>query len=142
MDLVLQLFREIADALAYLEANDILQSDVKTDSIYYDQDLKIFVLADFDLAYYTKECFINRTASPSTRPPEVTIADSKALSFIKTFITRSPYREALSSFNGDVFSLAMTVSILLLNGYWYTSELDEENYNFELNTVIRKIGNM
>lgn len=143
-----KLFKEIADALAYLEANNILQSDIKPDNIYYDQDLEIFVLADFDLAYYTKECFINRTASPSTRPPEVAIADIdlERLQFSSRsfFHVRLSHRDALSHWQGDIFSLAMTISILLTNELWYPYELneqvDEVSYKSKLNDVLEKLS--
>ena len=159
-----QMFREIADALAYLEANQILQSDVKEGNIFYDQDLKIFVLADFDLAYYTTECFINRTATPLTRPPEVaivTLEEEKYWEDIRpyrryqtSFDRRSPYKNALSNWKGDVFSLGIVVSTILADKDWFpnrdslrgwyspelTDQVNEQDYQRRLNKILKEIS--
>jgi len=120
-----QLFEQIADALAYLEENDILQSDVKEENIFYDATRDTYLLADFDLAFYTTECFINRVATPTTRPPE--LARVSLLKGPKGFKALSQYLKAdLSTTKGDVFSLGVVAASLLNQAPWYSSQESQQ----------------
>lgn len=118
-----RLFEQIADALAYLEENDILQSDVKEQNIYYDGARDAYILADFDLAFYTTECFINRVATPTTRPPELAQASLYRTEYRDQEYgrRRKHLKEALSTTKGDVFSLGVVVASLLIHAPWYSS---------------------
>ena len=130
------LFRHVADALAYLEENEILQSDVKPGNIFYDKATDTYLLADFDMAFYTTECFINRVSTPTTRPIELArVVDVGAFSYKE----RLPYKASLMTTKGDVFSLGVTVAELLLGEPWYSSDArvqaSKTNYTARLEKV-------
>lgn len=147
--LVTKLFMEISDTLAYLEYNNILHSDIKDGNIFYDPINNIFMLADFDLSYYTTECFINRTATPLTRPPELAMIlieeeneenNRRPFQKIKpTFEIRTPYKDSVSNWKGDIFSLGVVVSSLLLDGEWYPSDIYEQSDENYFNSLIEEL---
>ena len=120
---LLVLFTQIADAMAYLEDNDIIQSDIKPDNVYYDTIKDVYVLADFDLAVYTQACLINRVATPTTRPPEMADVFARYKGN-PTWKNRLAHTENYT-YTGDVFSLAATV-VMLLQGTWYPYEYEKQ----------------
>lgn len=124
-----KLFVEMIDALAYLEVNDVSQSDVKPENIYYDKKNDLFLLADFDLSYYGKDSLVNRTSTPATRPPEHAIAIANDSSWeIRRCHEReqSVFGKALREGKGDIFSLAVTVTSLLGGASWYPLEIEKQ----------------
>jgi serine/threonine protein kinase len=128
-----KMFSEIVDALAYLESNEILQSDIKPGNIYYDTELDVFVLADFDLAVYSKECFPNRIATALTRPPEV----ARALLAGDVYSTNLQYHLGTP---GDVFSLAITITSLFLGRNWYPTVSEEQAVEIDYTQLSKEIA--
>ena len=131
-----RLFMQVADALAYLEENEILQSDVKEANIFYDTRQDRYLLADFDLAFYSTECFVNRVATPSTRPPEQAYTMKKHLQdewklrygmYPSQYDVRKSFASSMSTAKGDVFSLGVTVATLLIQEHWYSDEEDKQS---------------
>lgn len=123
-----KLLNEISDTLAYLEVNGILHSDVKPDNIFYDKNNDKFLLADFDLVTYNERYFRYRVATPTTRPPEMTNENN------------------VICYRSDVFSLAVTVTTLLI-GSWYPTErieqCKENEYNNKMNITLDSLdGNL
>lgn len=122
-----KLFEQVASALSYLEDNDVLQSDVKPENIFYDRSEDKFILADFDLSFDSLECFANRVATPTTIPPEL-MQDTYTLTTNK----------------GDIFSLGVTISTVLV-GKWYhmyNEKYDEVTYNDVLKNMLLLLNNV
>lgn len=144
-----RLLEDIMLAIDYLNRNNILQSDVKSDNIYYDEERELFLLADFDLAYYGRESFVNRTATPTTRPPELALIideENKSLICSTRYEEQARYRnkDKLITEKGDIFSLAVTV-VTLLVGNWYSNiiseQIDRQLYDKTKYKALEKIGN-
>lgn len=132
-----QFFEEMVDAIAYLDANKIIQGDLKPENVYFDQINKKYVLADFDLAVYPEKCFINRTATPFTRPPEVAEVwyhmengDQEEMKEAEKKIIDS---------KGDIFSLAITTITLLTKPDWYPINLVEQRNKKIIEKIISDI---
>lgn len=137
-----KLFVEMNDALAYLEANDVSQSDVKPENIYYDKKNDLFLLADFDLSYYGKESLVNRTSTPATRPPEhaTAIVNDSAWEIRRCHEReQSVFGKALREGKGDIFSLAVTVTMLLTGISWYPLEIKKQANELEWNGIKKTI---
>lgn len=148
-----KLFEDMIHAIDYLNHNNILQSDIKPDNVYYDDEKDLFLLADFDLAYYGRESFINRTATPMTRPPELAliIAEENNMSvghnkYYTRYEESARYRnkDKLITEKGDIFSLAVTV-VTMLVGSWYpytiTEQIDRRLYEKLKYQALEKISN-
>lgn len=131
------LFRHVADALAYLEENEILQSDVKPGNIFYDKATDTYLLADFDMAFYTTECFINRVATPTTRPIELAYVES--VGAFHGYKKRLPYKASLTTTKGDVFSLGVTVAELLLGEPWYSADAQVQASKTDYTARLEKV---
>jgi len=119
--MAMKMFIEIVDAMYYLSLSEILHSDIKPANIFFDKVNDRFLLADFDLVTVGKEYYSFRVFTPATAPPE-----------IKNLV------HGVNDFQGDVFSLAITLTTLLKGDYWYSEIRFEDKNNQVLTESIDK----
>jgi len=135
-----KLFREMVDAISYLDMNEILHSDIKHQNIYYDEKNDRFLLADFDISLYKRESFSNRLATDIIQPPELAILRYRRYQNMKEL---PESKEILQTCKGEVFSLAMTITNLLLGEYWYSiilhEQVDFKKYEIQRKKILPRI---
>lgn len=106
------LIRDMVDALAYLEVNDILHNDIKPDNILYDPVNDRYLLIDFGIATKFNICHSDRSGTELTLAPELlegpfTIPAPQDVDFTTT----RP--------RNDIFSLGATLFMLLTGYPWF-----------------------
>ena len=119
-----QLVREMIDALAYLEANDILHNDIKPDNILYDPETDRYMLIDFGVSTKFTQCHSERTGTPTTVPPEVIYKDLQRQIRLErrynpNLQTSIPPIEDTMDSRSDIFSLGATLYILITGHTWF-----------------------
>jgi len=96
-----KILTNMIDALAYLEANGILNNDVKPENILFDPETEQYILIDFGIANRFHQCSSIPLGSVHTAPPEI-------------FDSRIPQIRGSQS---DIFRLGATLYILATGKY-------------------------